>query len=275
MASPVQQHPTVTTLLAGSRMETDRGSVAFCAVTLITGRDRTGALRRIVVDVGHTGRRRPLEAALAREGLTPGDIDTVLCTHAHWDHTGNLNVFRSSEIMLSEAERTYIRDPHPNDWPSPDWINGVFDGYRDRLTLVRPGGEVLPGVTLIDAAGHSAGSVAVAVETADGTIVVAGDAIQNTQVAASGRNALVLWDTELAERSIARIRDAADLVRPGHDLPFEMDAAGDFRYTEPFELTLTGLDGTEPGLAFSNPAAGSQLVMPGIETQRPRFPGLA
>ncbi len=51
--------PSVETLLDGHRIGSDQGYIAFCSVTLIEGLDEQGTLRRIVVDTGHTGRRRP------------------------------------------------------------------------------------------------------------------------------------------------------------------------------------------------------------------------
>ena len=51
--------PIVETLLDGHRIGSDQGYIAFCSVTLIEGLDEQGTLRRIVVDTGHTGRRRP------------------------------------------------------------------------------------------------------------------------------------------------------------------------------------------------------------------------
>lgn len=47
--------PVVDTLLPGLRMSSDAGAPAFCSVTLITGPDRAGRTRRVLVDPGHIG----------------------------------------------------------------------------------------------------------------------------------------------------------------------------------------------------------------------------
>ncbi|HTW09149.1 MAG TPA: MBL fold metallo-hydrolase, partial [Acidimicrobiales bacterium] len=116
---PVQVH----SLLQGFRIGTDHGSIAFCGVNLIEGYDDDGMLKRIVVDTGHVGRRQALEAELERRSLSPRDIDVVLCTHAHWDHIENLNIFERAQILLHPNERRYAKRPHKNDIACPNWID--------------------------------------------------------------------------------------------------------------------------------------------------------
>jgi hypothetical protein len=45
---------------------TDHGDIAFCGVNLVEGLDEAGALKRIIVDTGHTRRRPALEDELRR-----------------------------------------------------------------------------------------------------------------------------------------------------------------------------------------------------------------
>ena len=51
--------PTVDVLLHGWNFRTDVGAMGFCSIVLITGE------KRIIVDVGHVGRRTFLEQALS------------------------------------------------------------------------------------------------------------------------------------------------------------------------------------------------------------------
>ena len=244
--------PRVETLLEGNGLDSDQGGIAFCAVTLIEGVDAAGQLRRIVVDPGASGRVSALLDALARRGLTGSDIDTVVLTHAHWDHMQNLDPFDRAVFHVHPRELDYIRDPHPGDFATPRWTRVVIDRYDVREVI--EGAELLAGVTVLEAHGHSAGSIALAVTTTDGVAVVTGDAIQSAAVARSGHNPLVFFDEDAASRSITRLVELADVIRPGHDRPFRLSATGAADYLYEFRLTLRGLSEQEiAGLMITPP----------------------
>jgi glyoxylase-like metal-dependent hydrolase (beta-lactamase superfamily II) len=258
----------VDTLLQGYRLDTNQGAVAFCAVNLLEALDETGVVRRVVVDTGHTGRRGRLEAELAKRGLSCSDIDMVVCTHAHWDHIENLDIFDRAEILLHKNERRYITRPHRNDTGCPDWIEAVFDRYRDRLREVEEGDRVLPGLEIVDAPGHSAGTIAVTADTDEGIAVITGDSIQNSTVAMERRNALVFWDDAMASRTIDKLVTIADVIYPGHDQAFRIDARNKVEYVQEFELTLVNASADDPGLSFDPGTKFQPVIMPGIEEQR-------
>jgi N-acyl homoserine lactone hydrolase len=258
----------VETLLQGYRLSTDQGDVAFCGVNLIEGVNETGELRRIIVDTGHTGRRRPLERALAARGLSTSQIDTVVCTHAHWDHIENLNMFEHAQIVLHKNERRYITQPHKNDFACPEWIDSIFERYQERIREVEEGVQLIPGVEIVDAPGHSAGTIAVTAATGDGVAVVAGDAIQNSTVAVERRNALVFWSDALATRTIDKLVTIGDVIYPGHDQAFRIDAANKVEYVQEFELTIRNTTRDQPGLSFDGNLELVQVIMAGIEQQR-------
>jgi N-acyl homoserine lactone hydrolase len=258
----------IDTLLQGYRLGTDQGDVAFCAVNLIEGPDESGALRRIVVDTGHTGRRRALQRELQARGLSPSDIDIVVCTHAHWDHIENLNVFERARIVLHRDERRYAKRPHRNDFGCPEWIDAVLALYQDRIWEVEEGVQVIPGVEVVAAPGHSAGTIALTARTAAGVAVVAGDSIQNSTVALERRNALVFWDEELANRSVDKLVTIGELIYPGHDQAFRITSGNRVEYLAGLGLMLRYVGPGEPGLAFEPAPPFEPVVMDGIEEQR-------
>ena len=260
--------PNVETLLDGYRLGTDQGSIAFCSVTLVEGLDEQGRLKRILVDTGHAGRRPALDGALSQRGLTRDSIDLVVFSHAHWDHIENLDMFPRAEIVMHPDERRYVRSPHRNDFACPDWIDALLTRYEDRVRTVEEGTRLLPGVEIVAAPGHSAGTIAVAVASSDGIAVITGDSIQNAMVAREGRNALVFWNDELATRSISKLLAIGDVIYPGHDLPFRLSADGHAEYLHDMELTLTGVEAGQPGLVLRSDPELRQTIMPGIEEQR-------
>src|ERR1700759_621778 len=259
--------PSVETILDGYRLGSDQGSVAFCAVTLVQGIDDQGSLKRILVDTGHTGRRPVLDAALRQRGLTRDSIDVLVCTHAHWDHIENLDMFPGAEVILHPDERRYVRHPHRNDSGCPEWIDAVVSRYEDRIRTAEEGTKLLPGVEVVAAPGHSAGTIALAVATSDGIAVIAGDSIQNTTVAEQRRNSLVFWNERQANESGAKVVPIGDIISPGHDLPFRMNKDNTAEYLHDFELTLTGVEPGQPGLTLAAPPFEPE-IMDGIEEQR-------
>src|SRR5688572_417518 len=55
--------------------------------------------------------KRTLRSQLAEIGYTPADITYVAVSHAHKDHTANLNQFASSTWLVTPAEREFMFKP--------------------------------------------------------------------------------------------------------------------------------------------------------------------
>ncbi|WP_158751337.1 MBL fold metallo-hydrolase [Streptomyces bicolor] len=258
--------PTIDILLPGFAIDTDQGYPAFCGVFLVRGPDAAGRERNIIVDAAHVGRRPFLRNALARHGLTAEQIDTVVLTHAHWDHVQNIDLFPRATLVLHPDERRYAHLPHANDWATPAWTGLLLEQLPVRE--VTDGEEIIPGVGVIGLPGHSPGSIGIIVQTEHGHAAITGDALHFAYVARTKRNPLVFWDADQAAHSIERVLTVSDLVYPGHDRPFRLTAAGDIEYLAPFELTVTGLRPDDDGLTFADASARPLWVMPGIQEQR-------
>lgn len=165
--------------------------------------------------------RKPEEevpAVLKANGVDPDKIKTVIITHLHHDHTGNLKLFKNARFMVQETELL------ESTWPvgtqaigvaKEDWIDLV-----PRFRLVSGDFQLADGIDLILAPGHTPGHQAVAVNTSKGKAILLGDSayllggfakrfpkrfadlIEKT---VSVKHAPVNFTTEEAQKDIARV----------------------------------------------------------------------
>ena len=96
-------------------------------------------------------------------------VAIVVNTHLHFDHCGGNRLFPGVPIHVQRRELTDARTR--DDYTIREWVD--FPG----ATYVEHDGEaeILPGVRLVPAAGHSDGHQIVVVETDEGPVVLGGD----------------------------------------------------------------------------------------------------
>ncbi len=99
----------------------------------------------------------------------PRDVASVINTHLHFDHCGGNRLFAGVPIHVQARELADARSR--DDYTIREWVD--FDGatYVEHEDEV----EVLPGIRLLPAPGHSDGHQVVVVETGDGPVVLGGD----------------------------------------------------------------------------------------------------
>ena len=199
-----------------------------------------GEGRNIMVDTGFTAERaakrgRTLERCpsegLKVFGLAPEDIDTVILTHLHYDHAGNIPLFPNAEIIVQDKEVNfatgrYMRHPVVRiPFEPEDVCELVRQNYNGRVRFVDGDKELLPGLNLHLMGGHSRGLMCATVDTRRGKVVVASDcahfydniALENP----FGIVADIPSQCESHER-LLELGDSPSHVVPGHD-PKVMD----------------------------------------------------
>lgn len=142
--------------------------------------------KRVLVDTGvgtkHTRRRQQLFAMrggrlvseLRAIGLTPEDIDLVVLTHLHFDHSGGATRFEDGQIVPAFPKARYL--VQRADWEEVTHLNSFTRGNylaEDYLALPEHGvldlldgdTEIAPGLHLIRTGGHTAGHQAVYIES--------------------------------------------------------------------------------------------------------------
>jgi N-acyl homoserine lactone hydrolase len=95
-------------------------------------------------------------------------VDLVVNTHLHADHCGGNHLFADRPIYV---QRTELDDAHTEDEYLLEWVDAPGVTYEP----VDGEHELLPGIRLVPAPGHTAGSQIVVVETGGRPLIVGGD----------------------------------------------------------------------------------------------------
>jgi len=126
---------------------------------------------RVLVDTGLIETRPEVDdmSPTPHPENIPRDIACVINTHLHYDHCGGNRLFPGVPIHVQARELADARSL--DGYTFRDWVD--FNG----ATYVEHQGEeeVLPGIRLLPAPGHTDGHQVVLVETDDGPNVLGGD----------------------------------------------------------------------------------------------------
>src|SRR5215213_66322 len=130
---------------------------------------------RVLVDTGMT----ELHPAVAdmdprlhpwtEQDVDLAGIDMVVNTHLHFDHCGGNHLFAGKPIYVQRRELDDARSQ--DDYTIREWVD------PPGVTYVPVDGELelLPGVRLVPAPGHTPGTQVVVVETGRQPVVIGGD----------------------------------------------------------------------------------------------------
>lgn len=158
---------------------------------------------------------------LAELGLTPADIDILVCTHFHFDHAGNNADFSGSRVIAHRAALEWAQ-AHPGPFPESEWNPPGIN-----FELIDGDLELLPGITLLATPGHVPGHLSVVMRLPNnGTVVLAIDAIytrENVETDNWQGQALPEEGRASAIRLLELAANENGLVIPGHD-PSDWDA---------------------------------------------------
>lgn len=218
---------------------------AVASVTLLCGR------YNILVDTGgpHNG-DEVLQGVLA-VGVSPEQVDFVVITHPHPDHSGNINLFPNAQVIMAHE---IVRGP----------VFAIHNVFSTTTGL-----RLDERVHVVPTPGHSQYCVSVFVDTSVGRVVIAGDVFENEDdFLRDSHYATLSEDIEAHKSSRARIAMWADWIVPGHGAMFATRVARTSALVDTERARLAralGHDGasvpsTAPASAATEPPGGATAV---------------
>jgi glyoxylase-like metal-dependent hydrolase (beta-lactamase superfamily II) len=179
-----------------SLVDLDHGRLPFSVNCLLV---RAGE-RRILIDTG-SGQDEPLLMErygggsgrlvhnLGALGLQPSDIDTVILSHAHGDHVGGATVpgdGGNGHVPTFPRARYWLWRTEWDYWTTPEsiverpFLERKLPPLKDVVELVdQDEVEVVPGVRLIAAPGHTPGHLCVAFTAGQEMAIYTGDLLHH------------------------------------------------------------------------------------------------
>ncbi|MBI2912880.1 MAG: MBL fold metallo-hydrolase [Chloroflexi bacterium] len=167
-----------------------------------------------------------LLANLAKEGIQPQDVDIVVNTHLHFDHVGGNTVAAGGRPLPAFPRARYFvpkgeweTASHPNERTRGTYLPENFEPLEDtrQVELVEGEVEVVKGMRLVPAPGHTADHCIVEIESGGELALYVGELAQQPVMLErvawiSAFDVLPLVSLETKKRVIERAIDRRALL---------------------------------------------------------------
>ena len=180
--------------------------------------------RLTLVDTGSGNYLLPtagqLHRNLAAAGIDPADIELILLTHMHPDHSAGLTDPASGQRLFPNAE-VVVHENDPRHWDNDAAMARATERerqlyfqaareqitpYRDRLRPFNAEREVFPGVTAVPLNGHTPGHSGYMISSAGQSLLIWGDIIHAPEIQVPRPEVTIEFDTDPTMAAATRRR---------------------------------------------------------------------
>ena len=157
---------------------------------------------------------------LAAAGVAPAEIDTILLTHMHPDHSAGLTDRATGKAHYANAELV-VHENEPRHWLHDDAAMAKGTEREKRLMFQQAReqtapylgrlrtfteGEVFPGVTALPIPGHTPGHTGYLIESGGERLLIWGDVVHMPEVQVPRPEVSMVVDTDPAAAAASRRR---------------------------------------------------------------------
>ena len=161
-----------------------------------------------------------LQQNLKAAGVDPADIDTVILTHMHPDHSAGLSNPKTGERYFPNAELV-VHENEPKHWQDDAAMNAAPERakklyfqaareqmapYHNQMKTWSTATEVFPGVRSIPMHGHTPGHSGYMVASGKDSLLIWGDIIHVPEVQVRHPKVTMVFDTDPHAAAATRTR---------------------------------------------------------------------